>query len=323
VKDDKVEIQKNVALNNKNWFKTGGPAAFYAEPANAQAFADALAYAQNNDLSVFILGKGANILISDRGFDGLVIRPTLKEINHTDIGKTDVLVTAQAGVSIAELIIYCLEHNTIGLEEFSGIPGSVGGAVCMNIHYFQHSLRDFLVEATVINRNTQKIENVDKNWLELGYDKSRLMDKKYFLVSATFKLKKATDIETAYASGRRAEILRHSNSRYPTKNTCGCFFKYFSPDEVTITIPGTDKKMIYVAYYLDKIGVKGNLTVGDAVVSHQHANMIVNKGYATSEDIVLLAREMQKLVKEHFGIIPQPECQLVGFDEYPLLRYKK
>ena len=80
-----------------------------------------------------------------------------------------------------------------------------------------------------------------------------------------------------------------------------------------------NKKIIYVAYYLDKIGVKGHLRVGDAIVSHQHANMIVNQGNATSTDIITLARTMQELVQKEFGIIPQPECRLIGFKKNPLL----
>lgn len=78
--------------------------------------------------------------------------------------------------------------------------------------------------------------------------------------------------------------------------------------------------MIYVAYYLDKIGVKGQLKVGDAIVSYQHANMLVNQGNATSADIVNLARTMQELVVKQFGITPQAECELVGFKEYPLYK---
>ena len=78
--------------------------------------------------------------------------------------------------------------------------------------------------------------------------------------------------------------------------------------------------MIYIAYYLDILGIKGELSVGDALISHQHANMLINKGAATSHDIITLARRMQELVYGKFGIIPQPECQLIGFKEYPLLR---
>jgi len=77
--------------------------------------------------------------------------------------------------------------------------------------------------------------------------------------------------------------------------------------------------MIYVAYYLDKIGVKGSLQKGGAIVSYQHANMLVNQGTATSTDIIVLARAMQEMVQKEFGILPQPECRLIGFKEYPLL----
>ncbi|MDZ4149981.1 hypothetical protein, partial [Methylicorpusculum sp.] len=80
------------------------------------------------------------------------------------------------------------------------------------------------------------------------------------------------------------------------------------------------KKMIHTAYYLDKLGIKGTLQVGDAIVSWQHANMLVNKGNATSADIINLARIMQQLVFNSFGIMPHSECQLIGFNEYPLLR---
>ena len=135
-------------------------------------------------------------------------------------------------------------------------------------------------------------------------------------MSATFKLKKISEKETAFALGRKKEIIRHRAARYPQKGTCGSFFRNFHEGEVTLE--SNDKKMIYVAYYLDKIGVKGALQVGYAIVSHQHANMIVNQGNATSKDIIEVARKMQMLVKDKFDIIPHPECRLIGFKKYPL-----
>jgi UDP-N-acetylmuramate dehydrogenase len=99
--------------------------------------------------------------------------------------------------------------------------------------------------------------------------------------------------------------------------TCGSFFRNFHNHEVSLVSNG--KKMIFVAYYLDKIGIKGQLKVGDAIVSYQHANMLINQGNATSTDIITLACTMQKMVKDHFDIVPQPECRLIGFKEYPLL----
>ena len=323
------KIERNIPLKDKNWFQTGGPAKFYAEPTNNQKFQAALTHAHDNNLDIFILGKGANILISDNGFDGLVIRPIMTDISHKDyspsFGKGDknsAIVTAGAGTSIENLINYCLKHNIIGLEEFSGIPGTVGGSVYINIHYFKHFLSDFLHQAEVINKKTGKIETVNKQWFNFGYDQSKLLSKAYFLLSASFILKKVDAISTAYAAGRSAEIVRHRNARYPNSHTCGSFFRNFHDHEVTQNITGTNKKLIYVAYYLDKLGIKGHLQIGGASVSHKHANMLVNNdpNICTSQDIINLAKEMQKLVKENFGILPQPECQLIGFKQYPLLK---
>jgi len=311
-------IEKNIPLHDKNWFHTGGSATHFCQPKTAQEFQEAFTFAHNNQTPIFVIGQGANILISDNGFDGLVIQPQLTTIEHIHEDNQTVFVNAGSGVILNDLIESCLQHNIIGLEEFSGIPGTVGGAVYINLHYFEFLLEQFLVNTEIIHKKTGQIKKVDRNWFAFGYNTSRLHEREYYLVNATFKLKKVCDTETAFAQGRRKEIIRHRTSRYPSTYTCGSFFRNFHDDEVSLHING--KKMIYVAYYLDKIGVKGNLRIGDAMVSYQHANMLVNCGNATSTDIIELARTMQKLVKKHFGIIPQPECQLVGFKEYPLFR---
>lgn len=313
-----MEIARHVSLKDKNWFKTGGAANYFAQPTTAEQCAQALAYAQQHHLPIFVLGQGANILISDDGFDGLVIQPQLKQISIEPFDETHVALTAGSGVSLHELIDYCLEHNVLGLEEFSGIPSSIGGALYINLHYFEFLIEHFLLHAQVIHRETGQITTVEPAWFNFGYNKSRLQTEPYLLISATFKLKKATDLESAFAKGRRKEIIRHRASRYPAANTCGSFFRNFHADEVTLISNG--KKMIYVAYYLDKIGVKGQLKVGDAIVSYQHANMLVNRGNATSTDIVNLARTMQELVFNQFDIMPQAECLMVGFKEYPLYK---
>ena len=159
-----------------------------------------------------------------------------------------------------------------------------------------------------------QIITVDPTWFKFGYDSSKLQDKEFYLLSATFLLKHATDSQVAFARGRRQEIIRHRERRYPQLGTCGSFFRNFLPEEIA----NTDNKLIYVAYYLDKVGVKGELFVGDAIVSYQHANMLVNKGNATSSDIIKLAQAMQQKVFQQFGIKPQAECQLVGFKQNPL-----
>lgn len=308
-----ITIEQNISLADKNWFKTGGNAKFYCEPSCANEFAQALSFAKDHKLEIFVLGQGANILISDDGFDGLIIRPRIVDMSWTQFDASTALVMAGSGVRFADLIAYCLNYNLIGLEEFSGIPGTVGGSVYINLHYYEFLLEQFIVNAQIINKITGEVTIVDPLWFKFGYDTSRLQDKNYFLISASFKLNHATDIEVAHARGRAKEIIRHRERRYPQTGTCGSFFRNFLPEEVALT----EKKLVYVAYYLDKIGVKGELSSGDAMVSYQHANMLINNGAATSADIIKIAQTMQSKVLETFGIKPQLECQLVGFKQNP------
>ena len=313
-----LTIQNKVPLADKNWFRTGGPARFYCQPVTPQELQEAVAWAQLNKQPMFILGQGANILISDEGFDGLVIHPKLTAISHATINEATATVTAGAGTDFGDLITYCLNNNMIGLEEFSGIPGTVGGSVFINIHYFEFLLGQFLTSAMIVDTTTGEILSVDNAWFNFGYNSTKLHEKRYILAQATFTLKKCSELEAAFAKGRSVEIIRHRKQRYPNSHTCGSFFRNFHPDEVTLMSNG--KKMIFVAYYLDKIGVKGMLTQGGAIVSYQHANMLVNQGSATSNDIVELAKKMQSLVFDTFGIMPQAECQCIGFKEHPLLK---
>lgn len=311
-------IKEQVSLADKNWFETGGAARYFAQPQSAQELAQAIRFANDHNLDWYMLGSGANVLISDEGFDGLVINPKITSVSHEHTGNKLLELKVGAGMSLDALISYCLRNNVLGLEEFSGIPGTVGGAVFINLHYFNFLLSQFLVRATVIEKKTGALMQVDNAWFNFGYNSSRLHERNHILVDATFALTRGTDEAAAYAKGRHDEIVRHRSHRYPTKGTCGSFFRNFYEDEVSLVSEG--KKVIWVAYYLDKIGVKGALSVGDAQVSHQHANMIVNRGSATTADIIAVARQMQKQVLDAFGVIPQPECQLVGFKEYPLMK---
>lgn len=305
-------IQKNISLKNKSWFQTGGNAEFYCTPTTIDEFKSAILFAEKNSLEIFILGKGANILISDEGFNGLVIHPQLLDMEY-HVKDNQHLVTAGSGTDFEDLINYCLKHQLSGLEEFSGIPSTVGGATYINLHYYEFLLQDFFVEGIIINKETGEIKTVQNEWFNFGYDQSTLQKKEWFLISATFKLHPVSEEEAAFARGRSVEIKRHRYKRYPHTHTCGSFFRNFSPEEVK----NTSKKLIYVAYYLDKLGLKGELAFGDAIISHQHANMIINRGSATTTDILNLTLDMQRRVQETFGITPQPECQLIGFTKNP------
>lgn len=306
-------IQENISLSDKNWFRTGGKARFFAEPKNLAEVKKVLHFVRKQKLALFILGEGANILISDAGFDGMVLRPQNKRIT---INKEQSTITAGAGTAMPDLIAYAFDKKLLGLEEFSGIPGTVGGSVFINIHYFEFLLSDFLVAATVINTQTGEVKKVDAGWFNFGYNKSTLHQEPWLLFDATFKLTKASALDVAHARGRSKEIIRHRSRRYPNARTCGSFFRNFLPEELPFTIGG--KKLPFVAYYFEQVGVKGELKIGAARVYPLHANMLITEEGATSADVIAVAQEMQKKVKERFGIAPQPECQLIGFKENPL-----
>jgi UDP-N-acetylmuramate dehydrogenase len=311
-------ITQNASLTDKTWFETGGSAAYLAQPTTAEELQEALAFAHSKQLPIEIIGHGANILVSDAGYQGLLVRSQFTTVQHT-IQHDTAQVTAGSGVSFGVLIEYCLNNSLLGLEEFSGIPGSVGGSVYINIHYYEFLLEQFFHSARVLDLRTGEIMQVDKHWFAFGYDYSKLHEKQHIVLDATFNLRPARDsFEVAYARGRSTEITRHRYKRYPHKGTCGSFFRNFHEHEVTLESGG--RKMIFSAYYLDKMGVKGTLRVGNAVVSHQHANMLVNLGGATTADIIAVARIMQEKVLAEFGILLQPECQLLGFTDYPLLQ---
>jgi len=317
-----MNIRENIQLSSYNWFGTGGPARYFCEPQSRQDYIESLEFATEQNVAVFVLGDGANVLVSDTGFNGLVIHPKNTNIRILEQNSETRTTTIRAGsgVIMQNLIDFCLENGLIGLEDFSGIPGTVGGSVYINLHYFEHLLSDFFVRGEVVNTDSLEVSEKGAEWFGFGYDQSCLHDHNHILVSADFEVQGVSAEECAYARGRRDEIIRHRNRRYPESNTCGSFFRNFLPEEVDLSIDGA--KMIYVAYYFDKLGIKGHLQSGGARVSSKHANMIVTDDSASSQDVIEVTRQMQQRAQDEFGVLPQPECQLIGFDEYPLIKSK-
>ncbi|MCX7847744.1 MAG: FAD-binding protein [bacterium] len=312
-----MTIAQKVSLQERCWFRTGGAAEFFCAPQDEAELCEALGFARAQGLAVTVLGEGANVLISDDGIAGLVIRPALRYCRIEPGAQGEVFLTAGAGAALEEVIEYALRSHALGLEEFSGVPGTVGGSVFINAHYFEFLLSQFVHAGRVMSCADGTVARVGADWFRFGYDVSRLHERTHILVDATFRLRMGTPEEVAYARGRRAEILRHRARRYPASHTCGSFFQNFAPEEVALVLEG--RPITAVAYYLDRLGIKGVLAVGDAVVSVRHANMIVNRGKATSTQIATLARRMQEMLRDTFGLVPRPECQLLGFQSWPLL----
>ena len=299
-----MKIKENVPLKPYVTFKIGGQAQFFCEPSNSDEVIEALSFAKENKLPAFVLGLGANILVSDNGFNGLVIR----QKNETILVK-DNIITAQAGVAIENLINTALAENLIGVEDFSGIPSSVGGALYINLHYFDAFIANFVRSAKVLNKETLKVQEVDSSWFNFNYDSSRLKtDKDHVLLEAHFDLKKVDDYTKYEAIGKSKEIIRTRKYKYPSEPSVGSIFQNLNTEEQKqYGLPTRS-----VAYLIDVCGLKGT-RVGDALLSHRHANMIINVGDARAEHVLELAQIIKDKVKERFGVDLRFEVQLVGF----------
>jgi len=299
-----INIRGNVSLKTFTSFKIGGPASFFCEPENSSEVIESINFARSNSLPIFVLGLGANILVSDNGFSGLVIR----QKNHK-VSVEDNIVKAESGVTVEELINITLERNLIGLEDFSGIPSSLGGALYINLHYFDAFIGPRVRSAQVLNKDNREIEKVDQCWFRYGYDDSRLKtDKHYLLLEAELELEKVNDFRKYEAIGKSKEIIRTRKYKYPSEPSVGSIFQNLTSEEQKhLNLPTRS-----VAYLIDVCGLKGK-KVGDAMLSHRHANMIINVGNAKAADVLELAEFIKEEVKKRFDVKLKFEMELVGF----------
>ena len=155
-------MRNDVSLAPLTWFKTGGTAKYLSEPATLEELKNDLAFAAKNGLPFEVLGEGANTLVSDEGYTGMIIHPVNKELKLTE--REDCFyLEAGAGAKVQDAIDYALERKALGLEEFSGLPGTIGGAAFINAHFFEFFLADFLVSAVVVSPSGETKE-VSKDW---------------------------------------------------------------------------------------------------------------------------------------------------------------
>lgn len=311
-------VTSDIDLAQYNWFGVGGRARYFAVPRDEKEFQAVISFSRTMGLLIKVIGLGANILISDHGFDGVIVKLPDDTLEYEYKDEKEGFLTIGAGVSLEKAIFYSLNEALLfGLEEFSGIPSSIGGAVFINLHYYEFLIERFVYSALVYHSETNTISTVDREWFEFGYDLSKIKkESRYIVLQVTFLLKRGDALQGAFAKGRSIEIIRHRQNRYPYQRTCGCFFKNFSKEDIPFEIEG--KKIGAASYYLDRAGARNNLRINHCFVSSQHANMITHDGQGNATDIIALARLMQKMVYEKFQLLLEPECELIGFSSYPL-----
>ncbi len=289
-------ISEDVPLGRLTTIGTGGSAFLFARPRSVDELVDCLAWAAAAALETRVIGLGSNLLVSDRGVDGLVIR---LDGDLASITIDGLRIVAGGGASLAAVVSRATRAGLAGIEFGCAIPGTVGGAVRMNAGAYGGEMVGCLETATIASPRGVSIESPDE--LEMRYRHSRLHADEV-VASATLLLEADS---TSAIQGRVRAMQDRRGAAQPKKvRTFGSVFKNPPGDRTS-------------GQLIEACGLKG-LTIGGARVSPVHANFIENVGGATSADVVSLMREMRRCVLERFEIDLHHEVELVGpFDQRP------
>ena len=293
-------LQRDVALAPFTTFRIGGPADLFFEAKSADELANALMVARREAIPHFVLGLGANILVGDKGFRGLVIRNRAAAFEFSPQGR----LRAESGAVVKDLIQESARLGWRGLEHYVGIPSTVGGAIWQNLHFLspapERERTMFIAEVfdscEILSEEGER-KVVDAEYVRFGYDDSVFHHRRDVVLAATFQLQKG---DPADMHRIMQENLSWRGSKHPWLEwhpSAGSIFK---------KIDG-----IGAGRLVDQLGMKGK-RVGDAQISHIHANIMVNLGRATAKDVRTLIAEAQRGVKERFNVDLDVEIGFIG-----------
>lgn len=276
-------IKTNEPMKNHTSFKIGGPAEIYIKITSIEELQKVLEFAKKENVKITILGNGSNVLVSDKGINGIVIKTNLKEINIENKDSENVEVTVNDAVPIGFLAQKFLKEEITGFEELSGIPGTIGGAILMNAGAHGKEIKDIVTEVTAMDYNG-KIFNFTNEEAEFTYRHSKFSNGEYIILQAKMLLQKGSKEEIKAKMDEYAQYRKEKQPiEYPS---AGSTFKR-----------GTD---FITAKLIDEAGLKG-YSIGGAKVSEKHAGFIINTGDATAKDVLDLARYVTDKVYEKFG----------------------
>jgi len=287
----KKEVKKDELLKNHCSFGIGGKADYFYETTTIEDLKEVVGEARDAGLSVFILAGGTNILFGDKGFRGLVVK---NKINSFELGEDSIRVSS--GVMMPVLVHKSVEADLSGLEKFTGLPGTVGGAIFGNAGCNGIEIKDVLKEAEILNVETGEVKTVAPDYFNFEYRKSVLRETREVVLTATFSVKKGVDM--VEFNELKDKLSTYRREKQPSGKTNGSFFK-------------NPSKEMPAGMLIDRVGLKGK-TIGGAQISEMHANFFMNINDAKAVDILALSDLATKKVLEEFDIELQQEVQLVG-----------
>jgi len=290
----------NVPLAPLTTFKVGGPAEWLIETRSSSEMVDALRLAHDAGMPVTILGGGSNVLISDAGIAGIVIRPRGGDVMALDRAR----VRADGAVTINGLVRWTVNHGCAGLEAWAGTPGTVGGAIFGNAHFAGRSIGE-LVECVAMASRAGVVVDVPASALEFAYDASRLQHTGEVLLSAVFRV--APGDPAALRATARESLAYRKRTQPLDVPSAGCIFR--NPERGRDIVP--DGIPWSAGALVDRAGMKG-AAEGGAHVSPAHGNFIVNDGHATAGDIRRLIERCRTAVRDRFGVELREELVYLG-----------
>jgi UDP-N-acetylmuramate dehydrogenase len=310
-----LTVLPGALLSRYTRFAIGGPADLYAETSSAEAFIAALQVARESGELYVVIGGGTNLIVSDEGFRGIVLRFTARRILAA--GER---VVADSGAVQHDLVDFTVERGLKGLETLAGIPGSVGAAIYGNAGAYGHSIAERV--RTVRFYDGCDVRVFEGDACEFHYRESIFKRHKGWIIFSTeLVLEKADAGELRKVSG---DIATVRNEKFPVTMKCaGSIFKNLLladlPDGVAERVPARviREGKIPAAYFLEEVGAKG-MTRGDIHVATYHANLIYNGGAGTAADLRAVIAELKARVREKFSLTLEEEVQYVGFPEAAL-----
>lgn len=293
-------------------FAIGGPAAIFCQTSVEQSFTEALALSHQLALPTLVIGGGSNLVVSDNGYRGVVLR-----FAGSDIRQLDNVLQVEAGAVLQEVVDRSIVLGLRGLETMTGIPGYLGGAVYGNAGAYGHSMQELV--RSVRFTDGQEVRQFSNEQCEFRYRESIFKShKQWIIMSAELAMTAAEPAELARIA---SDIRRVRDAKYPPDMKCaGSIFKNIFlaelPADVQAQVPANlvrDGK-VPSAWFLEQSGVKG-LRRGDIQVASYHANLIYNDGNGTAADLTAVIGEVKERVRARFGFAPEEEVQYVGFDK--------
>lgn len=284
------QIFENEPMAKHTTFRIGGKADIMLFPQNTEEIKKCIDYCEGNGINYYVMGNGSNLLVSDKGFRGIIIK-IFKNFNNIEINEN--IIKVQAGATLGAIAKFALEKSLSGFEFASGIPGTIGGGICMNAGAYGGELKDIIKSVTVIENG--QIIKLKNSQCEFEYRNSRILKEKLTVLEAEIELKNGNKEEIL---SKMKEITKTRNEKQPVEYpSAGSTFKR--------PLNNFAGKLIMEA------GLKGK-NVGGAYISEKHCGFIVNKGGATCKDVLELAEIACKEVKEKFNTNLEKEIRVIG-----------